>query len=81
MKKLRAIKKVYHGVKGERIVVENDTSSDEKELKRQWSMVEKQNRKLPLLYCMVYDRVIRRDALHAILFIIIGLAVLFLFVL
>lgn len=81
MKKLRASKKVYHGVKGERIVVENDTSSDEKELKRQWSMVEKQNRKLSLLHCMAYDKVARRDALYAISFIIIGLAVLFLFVL
>ena len=32
--------KTYKGVKGEVI------SSDEKELKRQWSMVEKQNKKL-----------------------------------
>ena len=68
-------KKVYHGVKGERIVVD-DSTADEIELKRQWSMVEKQNRKLSPLHCMMYDKVAKRDALYAILMIVIGLAIL-----
>ena len=68
-------KKIYRGVKGERIVVD-DSTADEIELKRQWSMVEKQNRKLSSLHCMMYDKVAKRDALYAILMIVIGLAIL-----
>ena len=47
--------KVYHGVKGERITVDQ-------------SMVERQNKRQKLLHCAEYDRRNRRGYLYAVLF-------------
>lgn len=62
--------KTYKGVKGEVI------SSDEKELKRQWSMVEKQNKKLRPLQCAMYERQKIHDAIFAVAFLSIGVVII-----
>ena len=48
---MKTNKVMYHGVKGERITVEQ-------------SMVERQNKRIKLLHCAEYDRQIRKGYLY-----------------
>lgn len=71
-------KKVYKGVKGEQITMDVE---DQKELKRQWSMVEKQNRKHSGLHCIAYDKESRVDMVLALGFLVLGVVIICTFVL
>ncbi len=49
-------------------------SEEERELKRQWSMVERQNKRLKLCHCASYEATKRKDILFAIVLCSIGIA-------